>query len=204
MGKSGTNDHGGRRCRRALTAPAITETTTVTNWLEKLILKRLSAKAPDQYGWLYSVARVTPGVLWKLAGFSPLATHCKRTPPALIHLARIGAMQVYDCGTCLQIAIDFAIKDGVAPETVRNALLCNEALPDEEQLAFDFGKATACADTDLAECIQEVRTLLGDGAHAELALAVSTAAVFPIFKRGLGVATACALDGLTFGGSQTA
>ncbi len=174
------------------------------SWLERTILKRLSVKAADQYAWLYSVSKVSPGVFWKLAGFSLLATHRKQTSPKLIHLARIGAMQVYDCGACVQIAIDFAVKSGVAPDTIRAALTQEESLPMEEQLAFDFGAATAAADPDLAECIREVRSAWGDGVHAELALAAATGAVFPTWKRGLGIASACDLAELTFSESSAA
>ena len=167
----------------------------MVRWMEGRILRRLAKDNRSQYGWLDSFAKVSPGIFWKLIGFSPLATHRKKASKSLVHMARIGAMQVYDCGACLQIAIDYAAKDGVT-EPVRAALFGGNALPEPERLAFTFGRAVAANAPNLHDLIEEVRGTLGDGALADLSLTAGTAAVFPITKRGLGVANACNLEAL--------
>lgn len=166
--------------------------------LERRILRYLSNKNPDQYGWLYSAVRASPGIFWKLGWFSPLATHRRRTSRTLIHLARIVAMQTYDCGTCLQIAIDYARKDGVSAETIRGAVTAGGELTPEERLASAFAGAAARDGLELPELTAAVRETLGEAVLIELSLAVATAAVFPLFKRGLGVAASCRLDELRY------
>ncbi len=172
----------------------------MSNWLERAILKRLAAGKPDRYGWLYAATTASPGLFLKLCAFSPLATHAKRADRILVHLARIGAMQVYDCGSCLQLAIDFAIKDGVPAELLRRALLRTDGEADDERLAFSFGRATAAAAECLPALAEDVRRRFGDGTLVELSLAAATAAVFPTTKRGLGLASACDIGRLSFDG----
>jgi len=171
----------------------------MTNWIERTVLKRLSTVNPEQYGWLHSIARHTPGVFWKLAGFAPLATHRKRVDNTLLHLTRLGAMQVYDCGSCLQIALDTAAREGLDGRTLRTALTQPLDLAFDERLALDFGAAIARNDTELAALVPEVRARLGEAALAELALCAATAAVLPTLKRGLGIATTCQPEQLRFG-----
>ncbi len=171
----------------------------MTNWIERAVLKRLSTVNPEQYGWLYSIAQHTPGVFWKLAGFAPLATHRKRVDNTLLHLTRLGAMQVYDCGSCLQIAVDTASREGLDGRTLRTALTQPLDLAFDERLALDFGAAIARNDAELAELVPEVRARLGEAALAELALCAATAAVLPTLKRGLGIARTCLPEQLRFG-----
>ena len=176
----------------------------MTNWIERAVLKRLSTVNSEQYGWLYSISQQTPGVFWKFVGFAPLATHRKRVDNTLLHLTRLGAMQVYDCGSCLQIAVDTAAREGLDVRILRAALTRPLDLAFDERLALDFGAAVARNDKELVELVPEVRARLGEAALAELALSAATAAVLPTLKRGLGIARTCLPEQLRFGSVPTA
>ncbi len=160
-------------------------------WLERFILTRLARRDPGQWTWLRDLAARTSGVLWKFGAFGLLANHRRHGPAALLHLARIGAMQVYDCGTCLQIAVDYAVKDHVPPDVLRHALEGGARLTGAEQLAYRYGCAVAADDPALPGLIETMRGALGDAVLSELAIAAATAGVFPLTKRGLGIAVSC-------------
>ena len=126
----------------------------------------------------------------------PLAGHRRAAPKTLINLARIGALKVHDCGTCLQVAVDYAVKDGLSPEQIQTALWSSEALPAHEALVVGYAQALAGKWPDLPQRMEALRRELGEAVLAELALAVATASVFPVAKQGLGIARACDLDAM--------
>ena len=129
---------------------------------------------------------------WMLA--MPAASHRKHAPRDPWHLARLAATQAQDCGTCVQIVVNVARRDGVAAETLRSALDGREGdLSDECRLALGFGRAVASQAPDVLDWVDRVKTAFGPEAHVELALAVAMCQIFPLLKRGLGQAVACSL-----------
>ncbi|MEM0963327.1 MAG: hypothetical protein AAGK21_12415 [Bacteroidota bacterium] len=143
--------------------------------------------------YLRSIGDVSGAALLKFAAFAPLAQHRRETPADIWHLARLSATQVQDCGTCVQIVVNQALADGVAPTLLRDALADDPAaLDDGQQLALRFGRAVASRE-EAREATDAVRDWFGESVRVELALAVATAQVFPILKRGLGQDLACAL-----------
>lgn len=165
-------------------------------WIERGLIGYLRRKNPEQFGWLEDVTRVSPGIFWKFLFFAPLAGHRRATPKSLINLARIGALKVHDCGACLQVAVDYAVKDGLSADLIQAALWSSEALPPRESLVVGYAQAVAGKWPDLPQRIEAVRRELGEAVLAELALAVATASVFPVTKQGLGVANTCDLEAM--------
>ena len=147
--------------------------------------------APLDY--LRTVADSSTAAFVKFAAFGPLAGHRTVTPPTIWHLARLAATRVQDCGTCVQIVVNQARADGVAASILQLALAGDEArLDDAERLALRFGRAVAGRD-GARQAADDVRDWFGEPVRVELALAVATAQVFPILKRGLGQDLACSV-----------
>lgn len=92
----------------------------------------------------------------------------------------------------MQIVVTAARRDGISAPVLRDALAGRGATPDD-QLALDYGRAVAAQAPDADACVEAVRARWGETVLTELALAVATVQVFPVLKRGLGQATACAL-----------
>ena len=129
---------------------------------------------------------------WLLA--MPAAMHRSATPKAAWHLARVGATQAQDCGTCVQVVVNDALREGVRPETLRAAVDGREeALTDEELLALGFGRAVSSQDPDVLGVGRARRDGLWAPSHIELAMAVAMCQIFPVIKRGMGLAVACSL-----------
>ncbi len=147
--------------------------------------------APLDY--LRTIADSSTAAFVKLGAFAPLAAHRSATPPTVWHLARLAATVVQDCGTCVQIVVNQARADGVPASILQAALAGDtERLDDAERLALRYGRAVAERE-DARAAVDEVRDWFGPEILTELALAVATAQVFPILKRGLGQDLACSL-----------
>ena len=161
--------------------------------LTDAVIARQEAALGAPLGYLRTVADASTSAFVKLGAFAPLAGHRSVTPPTVWHLARLGATEVQDCGTCVQVVVNQARADGVPASILQAALTGDDArLDDAERLALRYGRAVAGRD-DARTVVGEVRDWFGQPVLVELALAVATAQVFPILKRGLGQDLACAL-----------
>ena len=143
--------------------------------------------------YLRTIADHSLSAFVKFGLFAPLAQHRKVVPAAPWHLARLAATRAEDCGTCVQVVVNVARNEGVPAETLRTALDDPDALTGDERLGLDFGAAVAENGGGLDALREQVRERFGEEGLVELSLAVATAQVFPVVKRGLGLAQACAL-----------
>lgn len=165
----------------------------MSRWTEPII-RRTERQMNARLDELRSLADASTAAFVKMGLFRPLSLHRRRAPVVLWHLARIAADREQDCGTCLQIAVTAARRDGVPAATLRAALADDAAgLTADERLAVAYGRAVAARAPDVDVCVTQVRSRWGETVLTELALAVATVQVFPVLKRGLGQATACAL-----------
>lgn len=154
-------------------------------------LDRVEKQLGAPVDYLRYVADHDPAGMMKFGMLQPASSHRKVLPPEVVHAARIAATQEADCGTCVQIEVNAARASGVAPEAIR-AVLSGEPLSAPEADAVAFAQATVARE-DPAEPRQRILDRFGDRGVIELALAVTTAQVYPTMKRALGYATACSL-----------
>lgn len=175
------------------TFPQVPTPTPSMNPLLDRAIARQEAALGVPLDYLRTIGEASTAALLKMAAFHPLATHRQHTPVDVWHLARLAATQVQDCGTCVQIVVNQARADGVLARTLRAALDGREGdLGDAQRLGLRFGRAVAARE-DARALGDAVADWFGAPVRAELALAVATAQVFPILKRGLGQDLACAL-----------
>jgi alkylhydroperoxidase family enzyme len=96
------------------------------------LIHRLIARQEQRFGVplddLRELAAASTAAFLKLLLFAPLASHRRHLPREAWHLARLAATQSEDCGTCVQIVLYFARRDGVAPEALRAALAGGDSL----------------------------------------------------------------------------
>ena len=161
------------------------------NALVERAIRKQEADLGAPLDYLRDIADASTSAFVKFGLFAPLSQHRSVLPREVWHLARLGATLAQDCGTCVQIVVNAARADGVPAPLLRDAL-AGEPLPADPQLAFDYGAAVARDADDVLEHVAAARVRFGDDGLVELALAVATAQVFPIVKRGLGKAVACA------------
>jgi hypothetical protein len=125
----------------------------------------------------------------------------KAAPPDVFHTACLLATMREDCGTCLQVGVNLARREGLSP-TLVSAIL-DGRLDDLPEGLRDVHRFT-CAVLDRsaeAEALRErVRDRFGDEALIELALGIAAARAFPTIKWTLGYATSCSAVPLDLSG----
>ena len=165
--------------------------------LQKLIQKRLDAEeqrlgVPLTY--LRHISRTSLGAFFKFALFAPLSQHRRALPEAAYYVAKLVSARSEDCGTCVQIEVNLARQAGVPATAIRAVLEDRPAdLTPELADVYHFARAVAERTGDDEAWRTRMRDRFGEGGLVELALALATAQVFPITKRALGYAKACAL-----------
>ena len=166
-------------------------------WVIERVVRAGERRVDVPMDYLRRIARASRGAFAKFGMFLPLASHRQHAPREVWHLARLAATQVQDCGTCVQVVVNDARRDGVPAATLRAALqpdraAAEDALTDDELLALRYGRAVAERSPEVETVVQSVQTRWGERVLVELALAVAAVHVFPIVKRGMGMAVACA------------
>jgi len=144
----------------------------------------------------------TSGFL-KFLLFLPLAAHRRKLPLDLSHAARITASRHEDCGTCVQIAVNVAGKEGMSPAFLEAVLGDRPGeLSEDVTLVIEFTRAVLRADGSEEALRERLESRLGPTQITELCLAIATARVFPTIKRGLGFAKSCSLVGVRVAGRE--
>jgi alkylhydroperoxidase family enzyme len=163
--------------------------------LRALILRRIATeerRVGMPLTYVRHMVRTSLRAFFRYALFIPMSRYRRRLPADAFHVARLVATVREDCGTCVQIVVNLARTDGIAPE-VLDAVLANrvEALPQLLQDVFRFTVAVIDATYDEQELRDRLRARYGEEALIELAFAIATARVFPVTKRALGYAVSC-------------
>lgn len=68
--------------------------------------------------YLHELLQHSPAGYEKFVAFRPLSQHREQLSPETYWVAKIAAMQVADCGNCLQLIVRMALEAGVAREWV--------------------------------------------------------------------------------------
>ena len=165
--------------------------------IRRLILKQLDKQERslgESVDYVRDIVRASLPAFFKFALFTPLAQHRRKLPAEAYRVARLVATQDEDCGTCVQIEVNLALKDGVPADVIRAVL---NGHPEDLQPAladvYCFAKAVVEASGGEEELRQRIRETYGEDGLVEMALGIASARVFPVTKRALGYAKSCAL-----------
>ena len=165
--------------------------------MRNLILKRLDKEERslgESLDYVRHIVRSSLPAFFKFALFTPLSQHRHKLPSTPYRIARIIATQDEDCGTCVQIEVNLARKEGVPSDVIRTVLNNRpEDLTPELAEVYRFTKAVVEASGEEEDLRQRIRERYGEEGLVELALGIAAARVFPVTKRALGYATSCAL-----------
>jgi alkylhydroperoxidase family enzyme len=165
--------------------------------LNQLILKRLDTeerKLGASLDYLRRIMRASLAAFFKFSLFTPMSNHRKALAAAPYHVARLVATRHEDCGTCVQIAVNLARRDGVEAETLRAVLNRRpESLSPQLADVYHFTQSVVEASGEEENYRERLEKLYGERGMVELALAIASARVYPTVKRALGYAKSCSL-----------
>lgn len=143
----------------------------------------------------------SPAVFWRLTLATALYNHQKALPCDISSVAAIAALRSEDCGPCVQIAVNMALRQGVSPAILRIAATgAITELGEDARLAYDFSYAVATSDPRAEDLRLRIEQHWGKAGLAEFALIIATVRTYPALKRAMGYARTCqrvTIDGET-------
>ncbi|MGI9169780.1 MAG: hypothetical protein ACR2FH_06320 [Caulobacteraceae bacterium] len=143
--------------------------------------------------YLREVLAVSPWALLKFFVVGSLG-HGRRAPSEAVAAAGIVGALTEDCGPCTQLGIDMARRGGVAGDVLPAILAGDEAsMGETAALSRRFARAVLARDMEGADPLRgEIERRWGRGALVDIALALTTARMYPTLKYALGHGKACA------------
>lgn len=138
--------------------------------------------------------RVAPGAFFAFGKVMPLAKYRKALPVGPLFVASLVATKHEDCGTCVQIGVNLAKKEGVDPQVIQAVVDGKpEALSEDLAEAYRFAEAVVTMSDEQESLREAIRRRYGDEGLVEMSLGITVARMFPTVKRALGYATCCSL-----------
>ncbi|MCK7598094.1 hypothetical protein M0G74_12500 [Microbulbifer sp. CAU 1566] len=144
-------------------------------------------------GYLQEFLQVAPEGFEIFQGFQPLSTYRSKLPLDIYWVSRLAAMQVADCGECLQLSVRMALEAGVDKALVKSCIEGGSRLPENLKDIFDFATAVASYRVIDPQLDTRIDQQLDKAQRIELGICVATASVYPTIKRALGIAQRCSL-----------
>jgi len=129
----------------------------------------------------------------KFANFLPLSSHREKLTAEDYWIVKLAAMQIEDCGDCLQLNVRMALESGVAKPLIEAAIKGGSTLPDALKDVYDYARHVASNDIIDLELVDRIATRYDKGALLEFGLCIATAKVFPTIKRTLGYTRSCSM-----------
>lgn len=125
--------------------------------------------------------------------FLPLSEYREKLSLEDYWIGKLAAMQVEDCGDCLQLNVRMALEAGLAKSVLEAAIGGGEHLSDRLQDIYHYARHVASNDSVDFELLDRIASRYDKAALLELGICVATAKVFPTVKRALGYTRNCRL-----------
>lgn len=139
------------------------------------------------------MAAASPGSAWRLQEIGRLIRENQSVPESVAMMAALGAVMAEDCGECVQIYVNLALKAGVDKAIVKAALDNHlSEMPADLKLGFCFGRVVSDNDPMLLEKGAALEAKFGRKALVDLSLVIAMARFYPTVKRALGYSRSCA------------
>jgi hypothetical protein len=142
--------------------------------------------------YAHEVVDAAPAVFLKFSFVTGLVDRRAAPAEALAAAGLVGTL-AEDCGPCTQISVDLALKGGARPQALRAILAGDEvAMGPDAALGYRFASASLAKDLDAADAARdEVVRRWGTKGLIALAMALTTARMYPTLKYALGHGRAC-------------
>ena len=143
--------------------------------------------------YMSKLLETSPAGYEKFNNFLPLARHQDRLNNEDYWIAKTAAMQIADCGECLQLNIRMALECGVDKSILKAAIEGGDALPAELKDIYTFAQQVASNVMVEPELMARITDRYDKGDLLEFGLAIATGMVFPLMRRAAGYSKSCRL-----------
>lgn len=167
----------------------------LTGLMRAVVARRLDAfERTFSYdaSYMRELLDVSPRGFRAFSRLMVMARHREDTPPAAVYAAKLAATLAEDCGTCAQLVITMAEREGLDAAALRAIARCDvPAMPPDAALGYAFACAVMARAPDLDAVRAEVLRRWGRRAVVTLGLTVASSRMFPTLKYALGHGHAC-------------
>lgn len=164
--------------------------------LKRLIHRYIADKfeRPFHYdaSYMHAVLDVSLATFAKFSVVTGLVDRRAAPVEALAAAGLVGTL-AEDCGPCTQISVDLALQGGARPAVLRAILAGDEAAMGEAAaLGYRFARASLAKDLEGADaCRDEIVGRWGQKGLVALAMALTTARMYPTLKYAMGYGKTC-------------
>ena len=128
----------------------------------------------------------------RFAKVMELSQHCEDTPAEAWFAAKLATTLSEDCGPCTQLVVKMAEQAGVRAEVLRGIIGGDIGLMGADAaLAYRYAKTALTYDPANDALREEIQRRWGPRAVVTLALAVTSARMYPTLKYALGHGKTC-------------
>ncbi|WP_193163464.1 carboxymuconolactone decarboxylase family protein [Microbulbifer hainanensis] len=161
-------------------------------------LQDLAERYRYDVSYLLEFLEGSPSGFAKFADFRPLSYHREFLSLESYWVSKLAAMQVADCGACLQLSVRMALEAGVDRALVEACIQGGSRLPEDLKDIFDFATAVSGYRNLDPQLEARIAAQLDKRQRIELGVCVATASVYPTIKRSLGHTQTCSLVEIEF------
>jgi len=148
-------------------------------------------KLGESMDYLRHIVDAYPSAFLRFGSIMPFANSRKVLPSEIWFAAQLTTLRHEDCGPCLQITINLALKSGVDDALIQAVIDEDVAKLSSEIIdVCNFTKSVLNGNDDPA-LRETLRTRYGERGLIELALAIASGRIPPTVKRVLGYASSC-------------
>jgi hypothetical protein len=160
--------------------------------LLNLMIARMERQWRYDAGYAHRMTDVSPWTSLKFAVVTGLVDR-RAAPAEALAAAALAGTLAEDCGPCTQLGVDMAAAAGVAPAVLRAIPAGDRSrMAATAALAYGFAQAVLAHDAEADRLRDEIVERWGEQALVALALAITTARMYPTLKYGLGYGKSCA------------
>jgi hypothetical protein len=155
-------------------------------------IRRMERNFDYDASYMHEVVDANPIAALKFSVVTGMVP-ARDAPATAIAAAGLVGTLAEDCGPCTQISVEIATRGGVKPAVLRAILAGDEAAMGETAaLAYRFARASLARDMAEADPLRdEIIRRWGQRGLVALALALTTARMYPTMKYALGHGKAC-------------
>lgn len=160
--------------------------------LFQIMARRFGKRYNYDASYMEALAAAKPTAFVKLAMLTAFTQDRFGLPAAPYFAAKFIAARIAGCGPCAMLVVNMAEEAGVT-----RAQLASIARPGPAdhgmRLAADYAAGVLKGSPELESLNDKVVETFGEKGRMGLAAAIASGQFFPIFKRGMGAATSCAI-----------
>lgn len=175
-------------------------------WLLHKTFRKFGEVADYDTTYLHEITEVSTGAALRYFGL-PMLSQMSKPAPDVWAGAALASVLDGDCGPCVQLVVNGALRAGVDPAGITACLARDFDAAGDLGLGFRFAEAAIADGGELESLRAEIVERHGRKALISASYAAATCRAYPVMKRGLGHGHACravSVDGRTIQVSQAA